>query len=161
MAPKPDNPNLVGPSPIVRALEEEWRHGNTIVLTGFLDGPYFERGMKDEWDDYRFRLYNTLALDSYIEFRWGDVRWIVNYSDPDPNPPKPTDTDVLKRVTIWIDHNAKVTIPGFLAGDIADQFMPLEDSVVSLARSPRDIDAIFAARSGAGCSTKPACTCFG
>jgi hypothetical protein len=151
MAAKPEHPDKVKRSPIFQLLSDEDRAKDLVVLTGFLDGPEFDDG--DKASDYRFKLYSSLTLDKYIEIRWGAIVAIENYTSSDAADPVPNDPKNLERVTIWIERSAEVTLPSFLAGDIAHLYMTHEDAVASLLQSKAQANILLAGGSTGGCGS--------
>lgn len=164
---KPQNPEDVGKSPIFAKIVADWRGGSTVVLTGFLDGPFNPKPKvervnepQEAYSDMetklltRFRLYPNLDLDDYIEIKWQDIRHIENYT---PANGAPADAPILERVTIWVDADAKVDVSSFVIGAIAELYMPLEDAVSGLVKAKRQEENLGRG-SVFGCSPRANCT---
>jgi hypothetical protein len=138
-------------SPIVEAREkeQEWRGVSTVVVSGYLSGPRPTEIPVSEW---RWKLYRTLALDDYLEFKWEDVVHFENVNTDT----KTTTTDNLEPAVLWLSENALVSIGDFLVGEVAELFLPHADLASSLGSQARG-GAIFIGRSQAGCTRNPGC----
>jgi hypothetical protein len=122
-------------SPIVkdRDNDRDWRREKAAVLSGFLGAPLLGDDDKplpgrDVDRVPKWRLYRTLAMDEYIEFNEEDVLHIVNESRAGQDAPR-----VDERVLVWLRSSATVTpVRDFLAGEIADSYMPEADFLAGL-----------------------------
>jgi hypothetical protein len=77
----------------------------------------------------------------------------------DPPPPRQQD---FARVTVWLKDTAIVSVGGFLVGDIAHMYMPLDDVTAAFGQRAHQIQEFLDRNSlvncsPAGCSTNPQC----
>jgi hypothetical protein len=128
----------IRPSQIVKEMlgDERRLAEDSVVVMGYL-----HKGQDGEKEPGKWlRLYRTLALDEYIEFRYGDIYWIKQLDkdkdggDDDRNP--------LGVTIVWLHRDAIVrrTQPepaveqeDFLSGDITSTYLPR----VPVPRRPR------------------------
>jgi hypothetical protein len=152
MAAKPTDPNEIGESPIVSITNANIPDG-PVMLSGFLEGPFYKKANEKQHDDYRFRLYSSAALDDFVEIAYADIVWLENYPAPATGAPVANDPKNMERTTIWVRRDAKVSIGSFVVGDIVTRYMPQEDAITSLVRVDDQTRLRIIAGSGAGCGS--------
>jgi hypothetical protein len=139
----------IGQSKIVKKWEENDRWGGApaVVLSGYLGGPNDAKTGNPVTLNGYYRLYRTLDFIDYIEFQ--DDPTVVLHVEQE--------SDDYGKVTVWLSASASVLyIRSFLAGEIADMFLPGADLGAKLGEQHQQA-AVFAARSWAGCTTNPQC----
>jgi len=125
----------------------------SIVLTGYLAKPLEDKPKKKWW-----RLYSSLDMGDYLEFREADTLWIVQ-TDTDDKP--------LGITVVWLRANATIrrTRPEpaqrqaeFLGGDITDTFITRALVQDYVDRRRQQIQILAAGSPGCGSPTPTGCS---
>lgn len=129
--------------------DSDWQEERTIVVSGYLGQPKVPPTRPGYW-----RLFRTLNLDEYIEFREDDVVHVEKQPSSAPD-------QRLVAIIIWLRESARVRpirVHDFLIGEVANQYMPQADLAARLGEERKlQVVADPAAGSFAGCTIPAGC----
>jgi len=140
----------------------------TVPLSGYLEGPFVHPDADVESMD-RFRLRQTPDAQDYIEVSWWNIRWIDDYPHPEFGESGWDKPENLGKRIVWVEQDLRLAPGGFLAGEIAQNYMPQVDTTSIVEAWGKERERRRDGITGRPCSpisvekcqmcSRPACMC--